>query len=208
MLRGEDGYEEICCGISWLRAVSFGGAGVAGADRLHRFAGEPYGGAGTGGRGRGAVLRGAVAAQLVPAVSRGLGRMGGIFAAKPRPTLLLMFAATILFALGLHAQTTGPRPQASASTVTALFLSDIHLNPFHDPALLATLTGPSVPIPALPPSPALAAVQDFCRKLPDTPDALFRSSLAAIRPRAASVSFVTVSGDLLSHQFPRCFAAL
>src|ERR1017187_6779262 len=119
MLRGEDGYEEICCGISWLRAVSFGGAGVAGADRLHRFAGEPYGGAGTGGRGRGAVLRGAVAAQLGPAVSRGLGRMGGLFAAKPRPTLLLLFAATILFALGLSAQS----PPA-AQPITALFLSD------------------------------------------------------------------------------------
>ena len=128
--------------------------------------------------------------------------MGGLFAAKPRPTLLLLFAATILFALGLSAQS----PPA-AQPITALFLSDIHLNPFHDSAFLATLTGPSVPVPALPPSPALAAVQDFCRKLPDTPDALFRSSLAAIRPRAASVSFVTVSGDLLSHQFIRCFAA-
>jgi sphingomyelin phosphodiesterase acid-like 3 len=51
-------------------------------------------------------------------------------------------------------------------------------------------------------------VQDYCRKLPDTPDALFRSTLAAIKPHAASVSFVTVSGDLLSHQFTRCFAAI
>ena|ERR1035437_2693548 len=69
MLRREDGYEEICCGISWLRALSFGGAGVAGTDRLHGFAGEPYGGAGTGGRCGCAVLGGAVAAQLVPAVN-------------------------------------------------------------------------------------------------------------------------------------------
>ena len=111
----------------------------------------------------------------------------------------------LLTAASLAAQTPAPPP---VHPITALFLSDIHLNPFHDQAFLATLAGPPAPTAVLPPSPALIAVQDFCRKLPDTPDTLFRSTLAAIRPHAASVSFVTVSGDLLSHQFTRCFAAL
>lgn len=120
----------------------------------------------------------------------------------PRRLALVTILAICALAASASAQSP-PAPQP----ITALFLSDIHLNPFHDPAFLATLTGPSAPTAALPPSPALAAMQDYCRSLPDTPDALFRSSLAAIRPHAASVSFVTVSGDLLSHQLTRCFAA-
>jgi sphingomyelin phosphodiesterase acid-like 3 len=126
-----------------------------------------------------------------------------------QPRRLTRCAATLaVLTLGhLAAWPLGAQSPPAPQPITALFLSDLHLNPFHDPAFLATLTGPSVPVPELIPSPALAAVQDFCRRLPDTPDALFRSSLAAIRPRAASVSFVTVSGDLLSHQFIRCFAA-
>lgn len=113
--------------------------------------------------------------------------------------------ATILAICALAASAQSP---PAPRPITALFLSDIHLNPFHDSAFLATLAGTSAPTAALAPSPALAAVQDYCRKLPDTPDALFRSSLAAIKPHVASVSFVTVSGDLLSHQFTRCFAAI
>jgi sphingomyelin phosphodiesterase acid-like 3 len=106
-------------------------------------------------------------------------------------------------------------PVAEApTTVTAMFLSDIHLNPFHDPALVARFAGKATPkrssaletqTPAEPS--ALASARQACLNLPDTPDDLFRSSLASIQLHAGSVSFVTVSGDLISHQFIRCFAA-
>ena len=144
---------------------------------------------------------------VILTLSSAKGKNPRISALQPRrltrcAATLIVLTLGHLAAAALTAQSP-PAPQP----ITAVFLSDIHLNPFHDPAFLATLTGPSVPVPELTASPALAAVQDFCRRLPDTPDALFRSSLAAIWPRAASVSFVTVSGDLLSHQFTRCFAA-
>ncbi len=111
-------------------------------------------------------------------------------------------AGLLLFGPAALAQPTAP----VAKPVTALFLSDIHLNPFHDPAFLATLTGQ--PAATAPPSPLTAAVQAYCHKLPDAPVALFRSSLEAMKPYVASVAFVTVGGDLLSHQFTRCFTAL
>ena len=115
--------------------------------------------------------------------------------------MVIVLAAGCLAAASPLAAQSPPTPPP----VTALFLSDIHLNPFHDPALLAALTGQPAPAPAA--TPALAATQDFCRRLSDTPDALFLSSLAAMKSHAASVRFVTVSGDLLSHQFTRCFTA-
>ncbi len=93
-----------------------------------------------------------------------------------------------------------------STTVTAMFLSDIHLNPFQDPSLVAKLAG-ELPPDSTAPSPALQAAQQACLSLPDTPPALFASSVAAIQSHAASVSFVTVSGDLISHQFIRCFTA-
>ncbi len=117
--------------------------------------------------------------------------------ARRAPTLLLL---ALVAAAPLAAQS----PPLS-KPVTAIFLSDIHLNPFQDPAFLATLTGQSEA--AVASSPAVAAVKDLCRKLPDTSDSLFLSSLAAMKPHAVTVSFVTVSGDLLSHQFTRCFTA-
>ena len=120
-------------------------------------------------------------------------------------------ACIVLAVTPLHAQTPPAEP---STTVTAMFLSDIHLNPFHDPELVAQFTGEAEPqktnavgveMPTA--SGPLASAQQACLNLPDTPNELFRSSLASIRPRAGSVSFVTVSGDLIAHQFIRCFAA-
>jgi sphingomyelin phosphodiesterase acid-like 3 len=101
-----------------------------------------------------------------------------------------------------------PAPAASA-TVHAVFVSDIHLDPFKDQALVAKLAGqPALSAETPATSGPLAAAQQNCKSLPDTSDELFRSGLVSMAPRAAAVSFVTVSGDLIAHQFIQCFAAI
>ena len=88
-------------------------------------------------------------------------------------------------------------------------LSDIHFDPFHDPAKLPALIKSPVQdwpsILASPDSPTqaadFAAVQKACKakELQDAPYALMTSALqaaAAEHPR-----FVTVTGDLLVHSF-------
>ena len=66
---------------------------------------------------------------------------------------------------------------------------------------------------AAPPSPdqpqRFAALQQTCHvRGVDTSFALFHSSLKAMRSQAASVKFVAVSGDLISHSFPCKYNAL
>src|ERR1035438_3142745 len=88
-------------------------------------------------------------------------------------------------------------PVASA-TVRAVFVSDIHLDPFKDQALVAKLAGqPALSAETPGASGPLAAAQQNCRSLPDTSNELFRSGLVSMARKAASVSFVTVSGDLI-----------
>lgn len=101
-----------------------------------------------------------------------------------------------------------PAPAASA-TVRAVFLSDIHLDPFKDPALVERLAGQAaLNEESTATSGPLAAAQQNCRSLPDSSNELFRSGLVSMAPKAASVSFVTVSGDLIAHQFIQCFTAV
>ncbi len=102
-------------------------------------------------------------------------------------------------------------PQSRAPrTVPALFLSDIHFDPFHDPAKAPQLA--AAPVEEWPailsssPSPnqsqAFAALQKTCvARAPDTSYELFQSALKAIKTDAASARFVTISGDILAHQF-------
>jgi len=120
----------------------------------------------------------------------------------------IFFALAFLSAAPAGAQTDNQaRP---ASQVPALFLSDIHLDPYADPAKVARLNAAPVAdwaaILAAPASPTQS--QDFAalaKACPvrgiDTPNALWLSSLAALRARAARVRFVTISGDLLAHAF-------
>lgn len=128
----------------------------------------------------------------------------------PVPTALftrIVLLALAAASLALPAQT----PAAAAPPkVTALFLSDIHLDPYSDPAKIAKLDAAPVAewgaILAAPASPTLtqdsAALQTACPvRGVDTPDVLWQSSLAAIHSSAAHVQFATVSGDLLAHQF-------
>jgi sphingomyelin phosphodiesterase acid-like 3 len=122
-------------------------------------------------------------------------------------------ALVLIAALPLAAQSpAAPRAAAAPapSTIPALFLSDIHLDPFSDPAKVARLdAAPAGDWPAIlaaPPSPTqpadFVALQQACpvRGI-DTPNVLWQSSLAAIRANAAHTQFVTISGDLLAHSF-------
>ena len=106
---------------------------------------------------------------------------------------------------------------AHAQVVPVLLLSDIHLDPFHDPAKLPQLrTTPVAGWAAIldaPPSSTQAAdfakLQTTCSaKGVDTPPALLESSLRAALKQQPHPLFVTVSGDLMAHQFDCRFHTL
>jgi sphingomyelin phosphodiesterase acid-like 3 len=89
-------------------------------------------------------------------------------------------------------------------------VSDIHFEPFWDPAKVAQLESASArswdAILAFPPSvdrqQRFDALQDKCHaRGVDTPYALFKSSLVAMRSRAGEAAFAVVSGDLVAHAF-------
>jgi sphingomyelin phosphodiesterase acid-like 3 len=95
------------------------------------------------------------------------------------------------------------------ATVPAVMLSDLHLDPFHDPAKVPLLVKAPVDqweaILQSPDSPTqaadFAAVQDVCkgRQSFDSPYALLSSALRAAKAQAPGAKFVVVSGDLLVH---------
>ncbi len=94
--------------------------------------------------------------------------------------------------------------------VRVLMVSDIHFEPFWDPGKVKKLAAAPVPkwgaILGAPPSAdragQFAALQKTCHaKGIDTDYTLLASSLRAMRTDANGVRFVTVSGDLLSHDF-------
>lgn len=102
------------------------------------------------------------------------------------------------------------RAQQPPAAVTALMVSDIHFEPFWDPAKAATLAAAPVArwsaILAAPDSPdraqRFAALQNACHaKGADTSYPLLASSLRAMRAHAAGARFITVSGDLMAHDF-------
>lgn len=104
-----------------------------------------------------------------------------------------------------------------SSKISALMLSDVHLDPFYDPAKVRRLVDAPVSewagILGGPDSPHqaqdYAALQRTCRaKGPDTSNALLQSSLRAIRVQAADARFVTLSGDLIAHNFTCRFATV
>jgi sphingomyelin phosphodiesterase acid-like 3 len=96
---------------------------------------------------------------------------------------------------------------ASAPTIPVAMLSDLHFDPFHDPAKLPQLIkAPVDDWPAILSSPDsatqaadFAAVQKACKakELQDAPYALLNSALTAAQ--AQHPLFVTVTGDLLVH---------
>jgi sphingomyelin phosphodiesterase acid-like 3 len=100
--------------------------------------------------------------------------------------------------------------QATPRTVSALFLSDIHFDPYSDPAKVVNLNAaPAAEWGAIldaPDSPTrsadLSTLQKACPvRGVDTNNTVWQSSLDAIFSRAYAARFVTISGDLLAHQF-------
>ncbi len=110
------------------------------------------------------------------------------------------------------------QPRAAQSApVSALLVSDIHFEPFWDPAktlqiAAAPITGWN-PILAEPPSPdraqRFAALEQGCHaRGVDTSYPLLVSSLRAMQAHGSGATFITVSGDLISHEFSCKFAAV
>ena len=125
------------------------------------------------------------------------------------------------FVLGLSALAVRIPAQAvangGANSIQALFVSDIHFEPFRDPGKAAQLAAAPVgdwdAILAAPASADAAAqwtkVDQACpTRGADTSYALYQSSLHAIHAQAAEAKFVIVSGDLIAHSFSCKFAAV
>ena len=105
----------------------------------------------------------------------------------------------------------------TAGTVEALFVSDIHFEPFWDPAKALQLAAAPVTewntILAAPDTAGrkarFAELEKACpTRGEDTHYALYASSLQAMRRDAGDAKFVIVSGDLMAHSFSCKFAAL
>ena len=99
----------------------------------------------------------------------------------------------------------------AGQAIPALLVSDIHFDPFHDPARVKELVAAPVTewqrILSAPASAdqkqAFETLQQSCgARGVDTPWTLFASSLKAMGARQGDARFMTVSGDLIAHGFP------
>jgi sphingomyelin phosphodiesterase acid-like 3 len=130
-------------------------------------------------------------------------------------------ACASAFVLGLSALAVRIPAQAvangGANSIQALFVSDIHFEPFRDPGKAAQLgvapAGDWNEILAAPASADAAAqwtkLDQACpTRGVDTSYALYQSSLHAIHTQAGEAKFVIVSGDLVAHSFSCKFAAM
>jgi len=108
-------------------------------------------------------------------------------------------------------------PGQTPQTVPIVMMSDIHFDPFHDPAKFAQLRSAEVSgwekILAAPDSPTqasdFASLQQTCdAQAPDSDWRLLASSLRAAKARQPSPLFITISGDLMVHQFECRFHTL
>jgi len=136
-----------------------------------------------------------------------------------RTKLIALAACALTAAPPLAAQSprqTAPVAKASAS-IAALFLSDIHFDPYADPALVPKLdAAPSTQWPTILATPAsptqkedVAALNRACPvRAADTSEALWQSTLRAIRAQTSGPShaashpaFAVITGDFLAHDF-------
>ncbi|MGA2848152.1 MAG: metallophosphoesterase [Terracidiphilus sp.] len=119
---------------------------------------------------------------------------------------LVVLGISGMLAVNAFAET---KPAPPIAAVDVVMLSDLHLDPFHDPAKVQQLVNAPVEAwDAILRSPDsatqeadFAAVQKACKakQLTDSPYALLASSLQALKAKAGNARFVTVSGDLLVH---------
>jgi sphingomyelin phosphodiesterase acid-like 3 len=110
-----------------------------------------------------------------------------------------------------------PKAPHAHAAILALLVSDIHFEPFWDPAKVPQLAAAPIDqwnrILSTPSSPdqeaRFASLQQTCHAHgADTSYALFDASLKTMRNHAEGVRFVTLSGDLISHAFQCKYNAL
>lgn len=141
-------------------------------------------------------------------------RLGKAFMPARWVLTLVLLAALPAFAASARpdAQRREPARSPQAATVPVLMVSDIHFDPWHDPARFRALQAAPVSewaaILSEPPSPdqpqRFAALQKACGAHGvDTDWTLFASSLAEMRREDPRPDFLTLSGDLTVHEF-RC----
>jgi sphingomyelin phosphodiesterase acid-like 3 len=127
----------------------------------------------------------------------------------PSLKLTVLFAAALVICGAANAETE-PRP------VTVLLVSDVHFEPFWDPAKAPQLAAaPASEWKAILAAPVsadqaerFAAIEKLCKtRGEDTNYTLLASSLKAMRAQAPNAHFITISGDLISHAFPCKFKA-
>ncbi len=120
----------------------------------------------------------------------------------------LCAAAAFLAAPEARGQAT--QPAGKPKTIKALLVSDIHFEPFWDPAKAARLrTAPVSEWNAILGGPAsadqaarFAELLKACKvRAADTSYPLYKSSLLAIHADAKGAKFAVLSGDLISHDF-------
>jgi sphingomyelin phosphodiesterase acid-like 3 len=90
-----------------------------------------------------------------------------------------------------------------ATAETFLSVSDIHFDPFADPALMAKLE--SADVGQWDAILASSAVQSFSKYGSDVDDPLLRSAVAEMKKQIASPAFVLISGDFLAHGFQKTY---
>ncbi len=139
------------------------------------------------------------------------GKAGRLYALIPGGVLALLLASS-----AAHVPAQAARP-GSAATIQALFVSDIHFEPFADPGKAAQLAAaPSGEWDAILAAPATADAASGFAKLQqgcatrgaDTSYVLYQSSLHAIRAQASGAKFVILSGDLIAHKFSCKFSTV
>ena len=123
----------------------------------------------------------------------------------------------VLFAFFVFLAATAAAHAQPPKTIPALFVSDIHFDPFHDPDRTKDLVAaPAAQWPKLlaaPDSPtqptAFKSLQDTCHaRGVDTPYALLDSALSAMKDRQPDAKFMIVTGDLIAHGFTCRYATL
>jgi hypothetical protein len=90
---------------------------------------------------------------------------------------------------------------SSARAEKFLSVSDVHFNPFADPAIVPKLEAADVP--EWEAILASSTVTAFSTYGSDINDPLFRSAVAEMRKQLPSPAFVLISGDFLAHDFEK-----
>ena len=152
---------------------------------------------------------------------RSFVRSGQTFSPGEPVSTRIVFCLSFLLAassMALNCEAQLPSHHTSGvPTIPALMISDIHFDPFHDPGKVQQLVDAPASrwnsILGAPASPdqqrTFDGLQETCKSRgEDTSYALLRASLRAMRRQAPDAKFMTVTGDLIAHDFQCRFRTL